>query len=178
MELEDKAALEDIRDTKGPSNKTSTAKKHFDNFLAFHCEEKDAPVVTEDKIPCHGLRDTGDCQKWWDNLFGKFFDCVTFRTHQCFDKDKPLALCESATGCASAMESSFEKRFRGKPPLAIFTTSWRSLRNVQPSLCKDSDKRVGDRSVRPRNASSNDDRKATAKPVSGLQLHNPLSSTA
>ena len=35
-ESEDRAALEDIRDTKGNSNKTPAALKHFNNFLAIY----------------------------------------------------------------------------------------------------------------------------------------------
>ena len=50
-ESEDRAALEDIRDTKGNSNKTPAALKHFNNFLAIYCEEKDTPVVEADDIP-------------------------------------------------------------------------------------------------------------------------------
>ena len=161
-ELEDKTALEDIRDVKGHSNKTPAAVRHFNDFLVLHCQEKNASVVTANDSPHCGLGDIGDYQKWWDDLFGKFFHYVTFHAHKHFDKSKPLVSHEAATGYGSAMKSFFEKRFRGKPPLTVFTTSWRSLRNTHSSLYNNSDKKTGDRSVRPRTASSNDDRKAIA----------------
>ena len=59
-ESEDRAALEDIRDTKGNSNKTPAALKHFNNFLAIYCEEKGAPVVEAGDISYHSLGDIAD----------------------------------------------------------------------------------------------------------------------
>ena len=161
-ESEDRAALEDIRDTKGNSNKTPAALKHFNNFLAIYCEEKGTPVVEAGDIPYYGLGDIADHQYWWDDLFGKFFHYVTFNAYKYFDKKKGLVGYEAATGYGSAMKSFFERKFRGKPPLTVFTNGWRKLRNTHASLYNDSDQRTGDRSVRPRTASSDDDRKAMA----------------
>ena len=98
-ELEDKTALDDIRDVNGHSNKTPAAVRHFNDFLVLYCQEKNAPIVTANDLPYYGLGDIGDYQKWWDDLFGKFFHHVTFHAHKCFDKSKPLVSCEAATGC-------------------------------------------------------------------------------
>ena len=49
-ELEDKTALEDIRDVKGYSNKTPAAVRHFNNFLVLYCQEKNAPIVTANVV--------------------------------------------------------------------------------------------------------------------------------
>ena len=133
-ELEDKTALEDIRDVKGRGNKTPAAVRHFNDFLVLCCQEKNAPIATANDLPCYGLGDIGDYQKWWDDLFGKFFHYVTFHAHKYFDKSKPLVSYEAATGCGSAMKSFFENGFHGKPPLTVFTTSWRSPRNTHSSL--------------------------------------------
>ena len=49
-ELEDKTALEDIRDVKGHSNKTPVAVRQFNDFLVLYCQEKNAPIVTANVV--------------------------------------------------------------------------------------------------------------------------------
>ena len=48
-ELEDKTALEDIRDVKGHGNKIPAAVRHFNNFLVLCCKEEKCPC-------CHRKR--------------------------------------------------------------------------------------------------------------------------
>ena len=65
----------------------------------------------------------------WSDLFGKFFNYLTFNAHKYRNPKNDLLGYESATGYASAIKSFIENRFRTKAPLNVLDEngSWRKL---------------------------------------------------
>jgi len=165
----------DIRDNNCESNKTSAAIKQFNFFLKGYCDEKGYnarvgfdPITKSDEIPYLGLDDPGDAyvgghDNWWSDLIGNFFNYLAFGAYKYLKKEKGLLMYDSATGYASAIKVHFENMFRGKQPLLVFRDpSWRKLRNVLMTKCKERAKRTGQRITNPKIASNDSDRNAMA----------------
>ena len=164
----------DIRDNDCASNKTPAALGHFNFFLKGYCEKhnfnrKGFPPITHiDQIPYEGLEglvrgDGINSGTFWSDLFGKFFFYLAHQARRDYNEKKPLLKYDSGTGYASAVKTYLESKYRDKPIIpALETGKWRKLRNLHWKQCEQRDKKAGRRTVDPKIASTEDDRKAIA----------------
>ena len=148
MNTQDNLTLSVIQVTRGKSNKNPAAIKHYNNFLKGYLEETTCPFdYHAGTIPYLGLGDHGEYQKWWEDHMGKFFYYLTFHAYRYCKKEKGLVSYLAACGYASAMKEYFQRRFRNKEPLIVFTVSWRKLRNTHISLYNNKENRTSQRMV-------------------------------
>ena len=172
-EDEDSPTFLDLRDNKCESNKTPAAIKQFNFFLKGYCDSKGYnnrvgfdPISTVEQIPYKGLEGIHgdhDEERWWSDLIGNFFNYLAFDAYKHCKKENGLLMYDSATGYASAIKSLFLNRFRDKQPRLVFSdSSWRKLRDLLLTKCKERGRRTGQRISSPKTASNDGDRKAMA----------------